>query len=520
MLLASVLCVAVLTWQAWPRLQAWTSERRAAAAFAEVASCLELGPEVDDDSLRRRAIAARLAGDRWPLDCQRSVTTLVARAHAAYATRARCDGACCVHDRRCASLDRLEQHAVDLKEQVALRQFGHAVSERIVDIADEMGWAVPSAPMAPTRLGHLTRADLPPLAPHGLGRVALCRAGPKPWWLMMQERERGATICGLASEAATARCLALAPTIPVARPLFLIDGGLGDAPRLFAEVDEGWKVYAPSGKEIATLGSETVGATTLEGGAVANVVRRANGYQVFVDATEALALSATSEPLLYAGHVFVQDGDELGIHSITGAQLVARVPLPSAARVTMRGCVGSGVTAVRVRDDTGAGDRILVMRDGAWNTIDLPRDVPPRTMSCHGAEVHLTWMDPPRGTHHRVRNLVCGSTACAERAGDVELTRHSNGSRFFVASLGGNVVLIWRSALGDVRARVGPPDALAERASIPVVEDAEHGGMGWDEAQLRVMNAEHAAIVLIQSRDGIHGIRIDGQGARALVPPE
>ncbi len=82
-----------------------------------------------------------------------------------------------------------------------------------------------------------------------------------------------------------------------------------------------------------------------------------------------------------------------------------------------------------------------------------------------------------------------------------------------------NISGVARSAHGDVRARIGPPDRLAERSPIPVLEDAAHGGLAWEDAELRLLSAERAAVLLIQSDVGVHGIVINGRGARALVSP-
>lgn len=524
---ASVVVFAVGSWFAWPQMEMWTSARGAERAFEAAASCLGLGPSVSDEILRRRAISAELHGEEWPARCVRTLTELEASADAAARELFSCEAACCPDDARCQAFTRMARASGELKRHLSGRIFAGGHARALSEIGTDLGWALPRTEPAESGEARSRRVtDMRPVSHHPLERAALCRTADAKWWLMAHHGEQGATLCELRRADATARCKPLSPAIPSRGDLFLIDGGLAPLPRLYSGDATGWSVHAPDGERLAEVPPESVGVTTLAGDGVAAISKVGEGYELIVDGVRRHVIEATSPPLLYAGYVISQRGHELVATSL--ADGVARTigELASDARVNMRACVSAGVTAVRARDDASKSDVLASLRDGRWTLEELPAGVPPFTSSCHGAEVHLTWLETltsepsgrssVRGTH-RVHDVVCGRGGCRAAAADIALERYDLQSRFFVASLGEQVAVIWRSAQGDVRARIGPLSSLGQAPPSLVVEDAEHGGFAWDEAALRLLSAENAALLLLES-GGTYAIVLDASGVRALEP--
>lgn len=523
----SVILFAVVSWFALPRLEMWTSERQAKRSFEAVVSCLALGPAATDETLRRRAIMAELADEDWPARCAPTLTELAVAAARAGRERSRCQGACCPEDAACQGLTRLSRSSDDLKGEAIGGVFAGDHVRALWDLGAELEWAVQPAKAPPNGDGRGGLvAAMQPLSHHPLERGALCRTTDAKWWLMAHHGKKGATLCEVSQAAAAADCGLLSPAIPLHGDLFLIDGGMSPRPHLFAGDETGWSVHVRDGERRVALPAETVGVTTLAAGGVAALSKIGESYVVTVDGERRFAIDATSPPLLYGGYAIFQQGRELVTRSLSGAEADTIAELASDARVTMRACVGAGVTAVRVRDDDARGDVLAVLRDDKWGVELLPDGVPPFTSSCHGADVHLTWLDtvtsqPSGGSvvrgSYRVHDVVCDAGGCKAHDATIELERFDMRSRYFVASLGDQVAVIWRSAQGDVRARIGPLDELAERRPVPVVEDAEHGGFAWDEAEMRLLSAENAALLLIENA-GIYALLVDASGVRALTP--
>lgn len=524
--LVSVVVLAAASWVAWPRARRWNAERRAASDYARVVDCIGLAATTDDEALRVRAVAAELAGEDWPRRCHDTITNLSANARAARLVRPRCDGECCVDDGGCAALERVEIAAEQLASGLPAGMLHGAMDLRAAVV--ELGWPPSDVSVPTSTLRHWRRNDVPVLASHAVEHAALCRTSrdTTPWWLMLHDERKGATLCELGLPDPTARCHALPASVPVKGKLLLVDGGRAPAPRLFVG-DGSWSVVDVAGKLVATLPAETVGVTTLPMGGVAALVESGGAYDVVVDGDARFTVPATAQPLLYGGYVIVQQGRELSGYAIDSGERVTLGTLASAARATLRGCVASEVTAIRVRDDERKGDVLIAQRGGTWSLVQLPEGVPPHTLSCHGATAHFTWIetvetgpevgDAVRGSY-RVHDVVCEAGVCGHHQGELELWRFAQQSRFFVASLGDDVAVIWRGPHGDVRAVIGPVDKLSSRAPVPVVEDTRHGGFAWDEAPMRLLSADNAAVFVFDS-DGLRGVVIDGNGARPLSAP-
>ena len=524
----SVILFGVASWFLWPRFVVWSAERRAREELRNVAECTSLRATTTHDDLRSAVISAQLSGVAWGTECSVAINALSAAARRAWQVLPRCDGGCCPHDERCQDFRSLEDAAVALKILVSDHVLVDDPAARTVAVAASLGWGLPTPSTAPPPVttGHLRVGDVPQLAAQRLGRTALCRT-PKPaWWLLLHDEERGAALCALGLPEPTGRCHALPATVPTRGDLYLVDGGLAAAPRLTAGVDGAWNMFGPSGQPISELPTDTVGATALASGAPATLVAKRDGYAVIVDGEERFVVEATATPLLYGGYALVQNSAQIEAYFLDNGERHILGSLPGEARVTMRGCVGSNITAVRMRDDVGGSDVIAVVADGKWSLLDLPEGIPPSTLSCHQDSAHLTWIETVRagdapGKHvgtYRVHDVVCRS-GCEQRRGELTLERRTVQSRFFVASLGGDVAVLWRTPLGDVRAVVARPDEVGDRTPIPVMEDAEHGGFAWDTAPLRVMSAERAAVILLEHEEGVRGALLDHRGARAITVP-
>ncbi len=532
---ASVIALAAASWLAGPSLQRWHAERRARLAFEDLAGCLGLGAGVTPDALRRRAIAAELDGADWPRGCQRPSTELVSATGLARKLRADCEGSCCLEDATCLHLTRAHELGGHLHD--ALRGvFDPVVATRLWDAATELGWRVDGAvvPLPPVRG---TSAAVPPLSRPPLHRSALVRTADARWWLMIHHGRPGALLCELVPPEGRAACEPLPPAVSTRGDLFLIDGGLGDEPSLLAADDAGWGVFTGEGALRLSAGEGhraspelALGATTLPSGAAAALVSRADGeYAVQFEARDELALVATSTPLLFAGHVIFQREAALLAQPLAGGDPSSLATVAPALATTLRPCITSRGVALRVRQEAGGVDTLALLSDGAWVAHTLPPGIPANTLSCHGARAHLTWLEAVEsgalGAHavrgsHRVHDVICTAAGCDAQESSLVLERHAAHSRFFVASLGEKVAVIWRSPLGDVRARVGPLAALAEQPAVPVFDDAEHGGFAWDEANLRLLSVESDVLLLVEHRappttggqDGVYAILLGADG--------
>jgi hypothetical protein len=159
-------------------------------------------------------------------------------------------------------------------------------------------------------------------------------------------------------------------------------------------------------------------------------------------------------------------------------------------------------------------------------------------LTCHARTASLSWIDaqheqrldpgtrpgsPVRGTY-RVHRIRCHAGGCRHQHAELELTRHSRASRYVVGDLGEAVMVLWRSPLGDVRARVAPLDRLAEAPDAALFDDEQHGGFAWELGRGAVFARQRSAVVVLKAPRGdgfaLFGLRIDHDGSAEPVEVE
>jgi hypothetical protein len=280
---------------------------------------------------------------------------------------------------------------------------------------------------------------------------------------------------------------------------------------------------------VLELPRATLGATVVPAGAAA-LLGEGDGFRVTRPVGPTLELARGSRPLLYAGAAIeLDERGALFAHPLALEARAERLASLAGSDAVLRGCMGAELAAVRVRSADGAHD-VLVVADpqapeGRWQALRLPAGYPAAGLSCQGARAHVTTIEAhdqedglEAAARYRLRDLRCDRERCAEHEVLLALAR-APGSRYFVASLGEELAVLWRSELGDVRARVGRIDALASAPTRSLLEDEEHGGFGWDGRPLALLAAERHALLLAEHGDGIYGFVLDAAGLHPLAAP-
>jgi hypothetical protein len=128
--------------------------------------------------------------------------------------------------------------------------------------------------------------------------------------------------------------------------------------------------------------------------------------------------------------------------------------------------------------------------------------------------------DEPRPVqgHYQVHRLRCDPASCEHRRAVVMLRRYSHESRYVAGDLGASMVVLWRSPLGDVRMRLAPLEKLSTAPEIPLFDDVDHDGFGWDLERHPIFGRGEAVIVLLgtptaeTAEPSTYGLRIDAAG--------
>ncbi|MEQ9322848.1 MAG: hypothetical protein RIF41_27030, partial [Polyangiaceae bacterium] len=129
---------------------------------------------------------------------------------------------------------------------------------------------------------------------------------------------------------------------------------------------------------------------------------------------------------------------------------------------------------------------------------------------------------PVRG-RYGVYQLRCTHEGCDRGRAVVMLTRHHRASRYVSGSLGNATVVMWRSPLGDTRMRVAPLDRLPAAPDVPLFDDVEHDGFGWDLERDPIFGRAGNMLVLMSRQVGTteqtatYGLVVDGGGGVTAV---
>jgi hypothetical protein len=198
------------------------------------------------------------------------------------------------------------------------------------------------------------------------------------------------------------------------------------------------------------------------------------------------------------------------------------------------------LTGRRHRD--GAVGTLVFRDDQGWREpLHLKLGAGRFGFTCRGAGATLSWvkaleeheiegamrdddqrMTPVRG-RYGVYRLRCSAEGCERGRAVVMLSRHHRASRYVAGDLGEATVVLWRSPMGDVRMRVARLEDLPAAPDVPLFDDVEHDGFGWDLERDPIFGRAGNMLVLVSRQIGTsdetatYGVVVDSKGQVAPV---
>jgi hypothetical protein len=570
------LAVGALCWQPLSDLR---GEQRAAAAFADVSRCM-WGADpahVDRPDARLRAVAIAAAVDEanasWPSRCEpyvsrlRSALDVVAAHRRAVCEQAQCEPALGALEplrdeagRLSTLVDRGEAPSFD-----AERFFALARAEGLVERASR---DVPRPP-APARL--LDAAAMRPLFRGDYLRLLTDPAGDESLDLVFYEHETRYGMCTVSLlDRGQARCRTLPSAIPVGFAGELFAAERGAPTRMYAQGPDGdrWTqaLYDVStGQKLTTVSQRPLGGFVWRDGTMASLgfepplrdvsLTRLGGDDDGMPVPVSAPSNAVLGPRLIWDEVFwaetgkagrlelfarhaQSDGEPLGPARAIGETL------PLGAKPSLDICrtdrsLIALVSGRRHRD--GALGTLIFRTERGWQEpIHLRLGAGRFGFTCQNAGATISWIkaleehevdafdgddgdDPAVRGRYGIYRLRCTAEGCDRGRAVVNLTRHHRASRYVAGNLGDSMVVMWRSPLGDVRMRVAPLDELPGAPEVPLFDDVEHDGFGWDLERDPIFGRAGHMLVLVSRQIGTsdetatYGLRVDASGGVSPV---
>jgi hypothetical protein len=567
--------VALFGGVAWRQLGR-SDEDRAAIAFRAARYCL-LGDDQGSAqrSLRARAVAIDLdpsIGD-WPVRCAGPLDGLRSRLDGMLLERRqRCDSReCCGDDPRCGELARLRD---EVDKAVAFARYGTDFDPTDFEaFGRELGYAGAPLDGAPEPIAPAPLLDPSQMAPLYEGdylRLLTDPDGDRGIELLFYEQDERYGWCTLELDGTSpARCRDLAGQVPVGLAGELLAGEDGAPRRMYAQgpEGEGWRhalFDVATGRALRTVAYRPQGGFVWRDGSFAWIgfeppMQSLSLFRHDVSAAEPapvpLAMAALSaSPRLYHDEMMwaePQGGDE-GQTAPTRHRLLtrrlARDELgPPVEIAEIEGAKPPALELCRTQDllailaltehgDQGARG-VILLRGSDWH--------PPHPVhvgsarfgfTCQGETATLSWIvgrdeiaDEPPGSwddreespvkgRYEVHRLRCDARGCDHDEVTLPLRRFGKSSRYVAGDLGQATVVMYRSPLGDVRMRVAPLAELPEARDVPLFDDPEHDGFGWDLERDPIFGRAGGMVVLvsrqIESREdtAVFAFRVDGRG--------
>jgi hypothetical protein len=563
----------------WRRWTSWHAQRRAGEALDNLGVCLLGAPlseiHAAERRLRRVQIAASLdpAQASWPTRCapslaaaQRAVTGLQLE------QRRPCGGRCCTGDALCSGLG-------GLREQLAstgawLDGEDSAFDVELLTVAVQAlriggsGGASSGTPPAPQPSTLLDAARMTPLFEGNYLRLLSDPAGDASAELLFYEQAARYGHCAVDLGAGgRARCRELPHNIPVGQAGELLAAEGGAPQRMYAQGPDGFRwthaLYdVDSGDELTEVGGRPAGGFVWRDGSSAHLhfetpladmaVYRRRGGDVDAPVTLTLEQRTSFGPRVVWDHALwaVPLGD--GRHRLEARRLQPdgdpfgpRVRLGTTAaigsRVELELCRTSEALALLVhggRSRAAAEASLYFHHDDRWHApVALRLGSGRYGFTCSGRRATFSWVagvderpiGPPSGSdgsttgapirgNYRVHKLRCTAAGCQARDAALELERFSSASRYVAGDLGNATIVLWRSPLGDVRARIAPIERLAAARDIPLFDDVEHDGFDWDLERDPIFGRAGRVLVLLSRQIGTseasatYGVTIDASG--------
>jgi len=514
--------------------------------------------------------------ESWPKRCEGRAVELHRLATGLRAERmAKLGGAECGDDARCGSASTLLLEADNVASFTRTGRLGALDLGRLRQAAARLGLPKrdASAEVAvPEPASLFDPRTMTPLYRGDYLRLLTDPPGDDDLDLLFYEHERRYGLCGVdLRREDRARCRLLAGPIPVGFAGELLAGEPGAPMLLYAQGPgtNGWVeglFDVSDGAFLARLDERPSGGFVWRDGSFARLAITNRGAELQLVRRDPQGLESTERtelgdslsvpPRLQWDEVVWAVAKEGGQHALF-AQRVTPPGQPLGPIVPL-GQVGPLKTVPTV--DFCRTDEALVLlvgeiraeRGGAaalffrttegteqhWHPPHLLQVASAHTgFTCEGAEATLSWIggqddwlpaeqapaldgEEPRPVQgrYRVHRLRCGPRACTHRKAVVGLQRYSYDSRYVAGDLGSSMVVLWRSPLGDVRMRVAPLDALSAAPEVPLFDDVDHDGFGWDLERHPIFGRGEAMVVLLgtpteeQDEPMTYGLRIDAKG--------
>lgn len=533
--------------------------------------------------LRAVAIAAsmeRLGGASWPSRCTPYVDGLRGALADVEQRRARaCSEAPCDRE-QLASLSALREEASRAAE---LSERGHSAlfdADRLIALSRASNLSMATAPSytppAPPPAALLDPAKMTPLYVGDYLRLLTDPAGDDTLELLFYEHETRYALCNVPLGGARVECQNLSDTIFVGLAGELLAGEAGAPARIYAQGFEGdeWThaVFdVHSGRRIATVSDRPAGGFVWRDGTLARVgfeppltklsLIRQRGES---GEGEAVPLEPGGEPtfgprLVWDEIVWALPG-EGGRHrlfarqALNGSEPLGALrelgeTLPIAAEPEFDVCRSDRALTLMFgrRQRDSAAVSLFVRGERGWHEpIHVKVGAGTFGLTCRGEGATLSWVRsiheepapddwspsqpadrdvrsdgdraPVRG-RYAVHRMRCNADGCQHARSVVSLHRYALSSRYVAGDLGDTTVVLWRSALGDIRMRLAPLEALPEAPEVALFDDVEHDGFGWDLERDPIIGRGDAVLVLLSQQVGTsdvsatYGVRIRADGS-------
>ncbi len=556
----------------WSRFAGRPTADRAAESFAALSQCLlgRAGVANADKALRAIAIAADLDPQHsgWPARCapysaslRRQVVALHERAFRRHGK----DG--CGEKTECALLGRLRAELPGLRAFIAGRDEPPLDLNLVFGLSKKLGYAKPgrlaadvAAPPRPAAL--LDPARMTPLFSGDYLRLLTDPGGAGRVLMAFYEHESRYALCGVGLNVAKASCRQLPASLPVGMAGELLAARPGAPTLMFAHglVDGAWSqgLYeVSSGRRLLQVASRPAGALVWPNGTFSRVsrepplVERAL-YRVADGVVQRPVLigahKPTMGPLMVWDEVIWTESTKDGTHEVFARRAQPKgAALGSVRRlgktVHIRGapvfdsCRTSEALIVLLRAANGSRATLLFRTKQGWASPLQVKTGRSFGFTCQHDTATLSRIsgreelgnDPfeadqvaqeakPVTGRYTVGRMRCKRSGCEIRRATLTLTRYSRSSRYLAGDLGEAMVVMWRSPMGDVRMRVAPLDDLSGTPDVPVFDDIEHEGFGWDLERDPIIGRGGKVIVLISRQLGTsadsstYAFRIDDEG--------
>ena len=224
-----------------------------------------------------------------------------------------------------------------------------------------------------------------------------------------------------------------------------------------------------------------------------------------------------------------QDSTRLVMKNVLGGRLRDAGDFKGTFKGTFHTCEGDGVVGLAVWDrkagskakaaETAGKTTLAVtqLRDGNWSKpveTTLPSDRAAESeLHCTQAGVSLAWASRTENAVEITR-LDCTPDSC--KSSTAKLPGLESKWWWLLSPLGENVIMVWRSSLGDTRMRIAPIASLATAPEKIMFDTSDYGGPTNTDAGSIVSN--EAALLLFRDELPV-AVRLGKDGSFGVLSP-